>query len=296
MEIEQLPELDQPTIIAAFQGWNDAGQAASTAVRYLIETWKAQPFARIDPEEYFSFSDTRPTIRIVDGSNRELTWPTTEFYYRKSTGQGPDAVLMVGVEPNLKWRTFCGEIVRLARSLNARRLVTVGALITDAVHTRPVPMSGFSTDSQVQVKLASRNINRSNYEGPTGIVGVLHDACNRAELPAASVWAATPYYLGTTPNPKTALGLLDTLDEALQLRLNLSEMRVVADEFERQVSLAVRDNAEVLDQIQQLEQRYDEAGPQQPQTPPEFPPTGAIIDDLENFLKSQRDDDSTAQG
>jgi proteasome assembly chaperone (PAC2) family protein len=287
VEIEQLPELEHPVLIAAFQGWNDAGQAASTAVRYLVETWKAKQFARLDPEEYYSFTDTRPTVRIVEGSQRELLWPANEFYERSARGAGSDAVLMLGVEPNLRWRTFCGEIVNLARAVEARRVVTLGSLITDAVHTRPVPITGFSTDAEVQLRLVERKITRSSYEGPTGIVGVLHNACARAEVPTASIWAASPYYLGSTPNPKTALGLLEAVDHALALQLNLSEMRLVAEEFERQVSLAVRDNAEVQEQIQVLEQRYDQSGGV---AAPEFPPTGAIIADLENFLRRQRDD------
>lgn len=295
MEIEQLPELDRPNVIAAFHGWNDAGQSATTAVRYLVDSWKAARFAHIDPEEYYSFTDTRPQIRIVDGTQRELQWPKNEFYFYEGNGTTPAAVLMIATEPNLKWRTYCGEVVRLARSVGAQRLVTLGSLVTDAVHTRPVPLTGFSNDITVQSKLASRGITRSSYEGPTGIVGVLHDACLRAELPTASVWAAAPYYLGGTPNPKTALGLLDALDEALQLRLNLTEMRLVADEFERQVSLAVRDNDEIQQQIRTLEERYDAAGGagqlsrQQPQ--PELGPTSAIIADLEDFLrKTQRGD------
>ncbi len=289
MEIEQIPELDRPNVIAAFQGWNDAGQSATTAVRYLVDSWKAEPFAKMDPEEYYSFTDTRPTIRIVDGSQRELTWPKNEFFFYRGTDTSPAAVLLIGTEPNLKWRSYCSEITRLARSVGARRLVTLGSLVTDAVHTRAVPLTGFSTDPSVQTKLASRGITRSSYEGPTGVVGVLHDACLRAELPAASVWAATPYYLGGTPNPKTALGLLDALDDVLELRLNLGELRIVADEFVRQVSLAVRDNDEMQQRIRTLEEAYDAAGgATRPQA--ELPPAGTIIADLESFLRQQRDD------
>jgi proteasome assembly chaperone (PAC2) family protein len=182
-------------------------------------------------------------------------------------------------------------VIDLARSLGAKRIVTLGALVTDAVHTRPVPLTGFSTDPDVQAHFAARNISRSNYEGPTGIVGVLHDACVKAQMPAASLWGASPYYLGSTPNPKTALGLLTAIDDALALHLNLGELNTVADEFTKQVSLAVRENSEIQEQIRMLEQRYDERGEaQQQQGTPEFPPTGAIIADLENFLRKQRDE------
>ncbi|MBF6600253.1 MAG: PAC2 family protein [Dehalococcoidia bacterium] len=294
MEIDRAPDLDAPNLIAAFEGWNDAGQAATTAVRYLIDTWHAKAFARLDPEEYFSFTDTRPTVRIVDGQSREVRWPRIEFYWRKNADPVADAILMPAPEPNLKWRTFCGEVIELARSLGARRIVTLGALVTDAVHTRPVPLTGFATDDAVQQKFAARQITRSSYEGPTGIVGVLHDACRKAEMPAVSLWGSSPYYLGATPNPKTALGLLDALDDALTLGLNLEEMRAVAGEFTEQVSRAVRENAEIQEQIRVLEERYDERGEQQRAPAPEFPPTGAIIADLENFLRKQREDESGA--
>lgn len=288
MEIEQLPELERPNVIAAFQGWNDAGQAATTAVRYLVEAWSAKKFAQIDPDEYYSFTDTRPTIRIVEGSSRELTWPGNEFFAFKGSGQTPAAVMMIGQEPNLKWRAFCGEVINLAHAVNARRIVTLGALITESVHTRPVPITGFSTESLVQNKFIAKSITRSSYEGPTGIVGVLHSACIAAEMPTASLWAGSPYYLGGTPNPKTALGLLETVDELFELNINLRELKVVAEEFERQVSMAVHDNAEIQERIQSLERAFDSSAT--PQTPPQFPPTGALIDDLEQFLKRQREE------
>jgi proteasome assembly chaperone (PAC2) family protein len=291
--IDEMPELDAPNVIAAFQGWNDAGQAATTAVRYMVDAWGAQKFASIDPEDYFSFTDTRPMVRIVEGSQRTLTWPSNELYYAHG-GEGGDAVLLVGTEPNLRWRSFCGEIIGLAESLHARRIVTLGALITESVHTRPAPLTGFATDNAVQAKLAARQISRSTYEGPTGIVGTLHSLCRDRDIPTASVWAATPYYLGSTPNPKTALGLLEALDDALALKLNLRELREVADDFERQVSLAVRDNGDVQERIKALEEAYDAAerpaGFAQPAA--ELPETGAIIADLEDFLRqSQRRED-----
>jgi proteasome assembly chaperone (PAC2) family protein len=290
MEIERLPELERPNFIAAFQGWNDAGQSATTAVRYLIDSWKAQRFAHCDPEDYFSFTDTRPTIRIVDGAERKLTWPSIEFYAFEGSSSSPAAILMLGSEPNLRWKSFCSEVLRLARSLDAQRVFTLGSLVTDSVHTRPVPITGFSTDPDIQSKLSSRSITRSSYEGPTGVVGVLHDACRNAQMPTASIWASTPYYLGATPNPKTALSLLDTIDEVLALHLNLSELRVVADEFERQVSGAVQGNDEVSERIRSLEEAYDAAGGAQQQGEPQFPPTGSIIADLESFLREQRDE------
>ncbi len=287
MEIDELPPSDESTnVIAAFQGWNDGGQAASTAVRYLIDQWGAKPFARLDADEYFSFTDTRPQIRIVDGSQRELVWPSNEFYYFAGSGRTPPAVLLLGTEPNLRWRQFCGEAIELATKLNARRLFTLGALVADAVHTRPVPLTGFSTEPDVQRKFLARNVNRANYQGPTGIVGTLHNLIVKAQIPAASVWAATPYYLGSTPNHKTALGLLDALDDAVDLHLNLNELRGVADEFVQQVSMAVKDNSEVQERIRILEQAYDERGPVEP--PVDFPETGAIIADLESFLREKR--------
>jgi proteasome assembly chaperone (PAC2) family protein len=287
MEIEDLPPNDERTnVIAAFQGWNDAGQAATTAVRYLIDQWGAKPFARLDSDEYFSYTDTRPQIRIVDGNQRELVWPTNEFYYFGGTGMTPPAVLLLGTEPNLRWKSFCQEVTGMAAMLSAQRVVTLGALVADAVHTRPVPLTGFSTDPDVQGKFVGRNVNRANYQGPTGIVGTLHNLTVHEGIPAASLWAATPYYLGSTPNPKTALGLLETIDDALDLRLNLNELRTVSDEFVQQVTMAVKDNDEVQERIRILEQAYDERGA--PEPTPDFPETGAIIADLESFLREKR--------
>jgi proteasome assembly chaperone (PAC2) family protein len=287
MEMDTQPPGDERTnVIAAFQGWNDAGQAATTAVRYLIDQWDAKPFARLDADEYFSFTDTRPQIRIVDGNQRELVWPSNEFYYFGGAPKTPPCVLLLGTEPNLRWRSFCDEVIGLAEMLSAQRVFTMGALVADAVHTRPVPLTGFSTEAEMQNKFLARSVNRANYQGPTGIVGTLHNLAVKAQIPAASVWAATPYYLGSTPNPKTALGLLDILDEALELNMNLSELRGVADEFVQQVSMAVKDNDEVQERIRMLEQAHDEratAG-----QPADFPETGTIIADLESFLREKR--------
>ena len=290
MAIEPVTEIARPNIIAAFQGWNDAGAAATTAVRYLIDAWKAEKFAEIDPEDYFSFTDTRPIVRITEGTQRELTWPKNELYAYAGDQRTPAAVLLLGTEPNLKWRTFCAEITGFAHQVAARRVVTMGALITDSVHTRPVPLTGFATDESIQRKLSARNINRSSYEGPTGIVGTLHNLCLHAGLPTASIWAATPYYLGSTPNPKCALGLLDALDDALDLHLGLGELRQVASEFERQVSAAVGDNEDVQERIRALEQAWDEGNPMLEQTQ-ELPPAGTILEDLESFLREQRRDE-----
>ncbi len=170
--------------------------------------------------------------------------------------------------------------------LSAQRVVTMGALVADAVHTRPVPLTGFSTDPGVQGKFLERHVNRANYQGPTGIVGTLHNLTVKEGIPAASLWAATPYYLGSTPNPKTALGLLETIDDALDLHLNLSELRGVSDEFVQQVSMAVKDNDEVQERIRLLEQAYDERAPGEASS--ELPETGAIIADLESFLRERR--------
>jgi proteasome assembly chaperone (PAC2) family protein len=294
MEILERPEVDSPSVLVAFQGWNDAGQAATTALRYLIESWKAQKFARIDPEEYFSFTDTRPNVRIVDGTQRELVWPHNDFYAFSGNTNNPPMIMMLGMEPNLRWRSFCSEIIDLARSLNAQRIVTLGSLITDAVHTRPVPLTGFAADAPVAEKLAARSITRSSYEGPTGIAGTLHNVCLHAGMPAASIWAATPYYLGATPNPKAAYALLEALDDALGLKINLGELKVVAREFERQVTAAVKDDSDMQERIRTLEENYDQRGvtetpPAAPGTPPEFPETGVIIADLEDFLRTKRE-------
>jgi predicted ATP-grasp superfamily ATP-dependent carboligase len=292
LQMEESPSLRSPILVAAFAGWNDAAQAASSSVLYLINGWSARRFAQIDPEEFYDFTDVRPMIRLSPSLQRELEWPSNSFYYHLDHTLSRDVVLLLGIEPHLKWRTFTESVLELVRQYSVSTLVTLGALLADAVHTRPVPLTGYSMDPDLAARLASMHIAGTRYQGPTGIVGTLHDACRRSGLSAASIWASVPYYLGTTPNPKASHALLSTLSGLVDLQLDLAPLEEQVHAFEQQVSEAVAANPDVAAHISELEQRMDAAvveGPGEAETG-ELPGSDLIIKDLEEFLRSQRED------
>lgn len=282
----ELPSLRRPTFVAAFRGWNDAGEAATLAVRHLIESWSAQPFAEIDPEEFFDFTVARPMIRVTEEGLRDLQWPSNRFFYHRRDDADTDVVLFLGAEPHLKWRAFTETVRDLFQRLEGARLVTLGALVAATTHTRPPPVTGFATEQSLQGRLEGLTATRSRYEGPTGIVGMLHDAWRRAELPAASLWAGLPPYLGDAVNPRGALGLLEVLDKVFAFAPDLSKLAEASQAFEQQVEEALADNIEMRAYVTDLERRID-AGISEAATP-DLPPPGDLIGDLEEFLRRQR--------
>ncbi|MEX0800713.1 MAG: PAC2 family protein [Dehalococcoidia bacterium] len=288
LQIEEMPDLQRPTFVAAFRGWNDAGEAATLAVRHLIETWSARPFASIDPEELFDFTVARPMIRVTEEGLRDLQWPSNRFFYHRSDEGRGDVVLMVGAEPHLKWRAFTDAVIDLFRQVDASRLVTMGSLVTATLHSRPPPLTGFATEESLRETLEGMTVSRARYEGPTGIVGTLHDAFRRADLPAASLWVGLPAYLGGAPNPQGSLALLQALDRVLGIGLDLAELAAMSQAFTEQVEAALEGNDEMKAYIADLEAKMDagvaEAGV------PDLPPSGEIIGDLEDFLRRQRSD------
>src|SRR5665213_3179535 len=212
LQIDERPTLEHPVLIAAFRGWNDGGQGASLAGAYLAQAWAAQRFAQIDAENFYDFQATRPMVSLVDGEQRQVDWPENTFLHAPLPGAGRDAVILLGVEPNLRWRTFCGHVTGLARELNVELVITLGSLLADVPHTRPAPVTGSATDPELIERLG---LQASRYEGPTGIVGVLHDACNEAGIASASLWAAVPHYVSLTPSPRAAKALVDRLADLL---------------------------------------------------------------------------------
>ena len=192
LTIYDRPQLTRPVLIAAFRGWNDGGQGATLAGGYLAKVWGAARFAEIDPEPFFDFQATRPHVSLVEGDTRHIDWPENAFYHARLAGQARDAVLLLGIEPNLRWRSFCGLVMGLAGDLGVEMVVTLGSLLADVPHTRVAPVTGAASDPELIERLG---LQASRYEGPTGIVGVLHDSCRRAGLPSASLWAAVPHYV-----------------------------------------------------------------------------------------------------
>lgn len=287
LNLDRTPELTNPALIASFAGWNDAGEAASAAVRWLVRRLPGQRMGAIDPERYHVFTSTRPTTRQIQGERR-ITWPPHDIFYHRDTNGGRDLILLVAREPELRWRSYCGAIIELATRMGATDLVTMGAFLADTPHSRQTPITGFGTSEEWRAKLDQLDIGGSNYEGPTGIVGVLHEFATAAGLPSVSVWAAVPHYLPTTANPKAALALLRRISVLLNLDLNLARLEAAASFFERQVDEAMTRDRRATGYLRELERRSDaEPGDETSDPPARLPSADEVIRDIEQFLKSQ---------
>lgn len=241
-------------VVAAFRGWNDGAQGASLAASFLARSWHATQFGDIDPEDYFDFQAVRPLVSLSDGLTRRIDWPENAFYAATIPGTERDAVLLLGIEPNLRWRTFTQTIIGLVKRFEADMVVTLGALLADVPHTRPTPVTGTASDPELVERLG---LTASRYEGPTGIVGVLHDACRLAGLPSASLWAAVPHYASMAPSPKAAHALCKRLGELLAVPIDLSELEQAGASYERQVSEAVAADEDTAAYVRDLERASD---------------------------------------
>jgi proteasome assembly chaperone (PAC2) family protein len=249
------PQLASPMMVAAVEGWNDAGDAASGAIEHLELIWDAKPLLAIDPDDYYDFQVNRPTVSLVDGVTRRVTWPTTRISVCRPARADFDVILVRGIEPNMRWRGFCDEILDVVRALDVRMVVTLGALLSDTPHTRPTQVTGTSYDAASAVKFG---LEKSRYEGPTGIVGVLQDACVAAGFPAISFWAGVPHYVSQPPNPKATLALLHSLEEVIDVPVPLAELPQQAAEWQKLVDEMAAEDEEVTEYIRNLEERDDE--------------------------------------
>jgi proteasome assembly chaperone (PAC2) family protein len=283
--VHRRPELQSPVLVAAFRGWNDGGQAASLAAGYLAKLWNAQQFAEIDPEGFFDFQVTRPHVSLVDGVTRKVDWPETAFGHASLPGVERDAVLLTGSEPNVRWKTFTGLVVELVRDLQIELVVTLGSLLADVPHTRPAPVTGSASDPELVERLG---LETSRYEGPTGIVGVLHDACRTAGIASASLWAAVPHYVSLAPSPRAAQALCDRLATLLAVDIDTEELRQAGETYSEQVSAAVATDEETQAYVEELEQRTDEM-PDEIQ----IPSGDALAAELTRFLRDRERGDGT---
>ncbi len=256
---ERRPTLRRPLFVLAFEGWNDAGDASTMALGYLARTWNARRFATIESEEFYDFTVTRPHVRTTGSGGRRIDWPDIELLAAEVPGAGHDVVLLRGVEPQLRWKTFSQAVVTVAHAVHAELAVILGALLADVPHTRPVRVSGTTDDAELAGRLG---LGPSDYEGPTGIVGVLHDALRRAGIPTASFWAAVPHYVHQVPSPKAALALVERSAALFGARLDPLELRVAATEYEREVSQRVADDADATAYVAQLERAADSDYPE----------------------------------
>ena len=270
-------------MVCAFRGWNDAGDAASSAVSFLSSSLDARRFARIDSEEFYDFQANRPSVQFNDSNEREIVWPTVEVFEAPAPRAPRDLVLVQGVEPSLRWRAFCSHIVDLAEALGVQVVVTLGALLGDVPHTRPVAISGHASDPAL-LERAGMQGSTSTYEGPTGIVGVLHHACAEAGLPSASLWAGVPHYVAAAANPKAALALVRRVEGLIGVSVDVSELESAATDYERQVGLAVQSDPD----IQAFVERLEQAAEGDEEVAPEDVPSGdAIAREFQRFLRQR---------
>jgi proteasome assembly chaperone (PAC2) family protein len=290
LQWEHRPDgLRAPALVCAFKGWNDAADAASTAITFVGTALGARRFATIDPEEFYDFQATRPRVKLVDGEAREIVWPAVELFEARVPRAPRDLILLAGTEPSFRWRTFSKLIVELAEALGTQLVVTLGALLADVPHTRPVSVTGLTSDPALIARLG---LAPSSYEGPTGIVGILHAACQQAGLPSASLWAAVPHYIAATPNPKAALALVRKLEGLVGVAVDASDLEHGAADYERQVNVAVQSDPDVQAFVERLEQA---AGSDPDDEPGQLPSGETIARDLQRFLR-QRGDGPAAPG
>ena len=292
LRVVEHPTLRRPVMVTAFKGWNDGGQAATVAAGYLVQQWDATRFADIDPEAFMDFQAVRPTVTLDEGLSRRIEWPENAFYHASIPGADRDAVILVGVEPNYRWRAFSDLVIGLARDVGVDLVVTLGALLADVPHTRPAPVTGAATDPALVEELG---LQLSRYEGPTGIVGVLHDACRTAGLRSVSLWSAVPHYVSLAPSPRAAKALCVRLSDLLGVSIDMTDLDEAETEYASQVSEAVASDPDTQAYVEELEQRADtiesfaEGG--------ELPTGESLAAELTRFLREQdhRKDDPPAE-
>jgi proteasome assembly chaperone (PAC2) family protein len=282
LRIDERPTLRRPVLISAFRGWNDGGQAATVAAAFLAKQWDATRFADIDPESFMDFQAVRPTVTLDSGLARRIEWPENAFFHATVPGSERDAVILLGVEPNYRWRAFTDLVVGLARELQVELVVTLGALLADVPHTRPAPVTGSATDPRLVEELG---LQLSRYEGPTGIVGVLHDACRAADIRSVSLWSAVPHYVSLAPSPRAAKALCVRLSDLMGVPIPTVELDEAEEEYSSQVSEAVASDPETQAYVEELEQRADslESIAEEGQ----LPSGEALADELTRFLRDR---------
>lgn len=278
------PALRRPVMLAAFGGWNDAGDAASAAVEFIRARFGPAEVARIDLEEFLDFTEIRPTARLADSRTREIDWPSTVVSAAEIQGADNDLVIVQGPEPSLRWRRYCDTIVDVARELDVNRVITLGSLLADVPHSRPVHVTGIGSDDALIDRLG---FPPTSYEGPTGITGVLNYHCGQEGLPSVSLWASVPHYVAAAPNPKVALALVRAFEGAAGVAVDATELEVAAEDYERQVSAAVASDPEVKAFVERLESAMDEVTED---NPPEanLPSADMIARDFQKFLRQKR--------
>jgi proteasome assembly chaperone (PAC2) family protein len=279
--VSSRPELRNPVMVAAFRGWNDGGQGATLGGGYLARQWEAESFAEIESENFYDFQAVRPQVSLEEGLTRKLEWPENTFLHAPIPGLERDAVILLGVEPNLRWKTYSRLVIELAQDLGVELVVTLGSLLADVPHTRPAPVSAAASDPSLVEDLG---VEPSRYEGPTGIVGVLLDACRREGIPSVSLWAAVPHYVSLAPSPRAALALCRRFGELVGTEIDLDELEQAAEEYAEQVTEAVASDAETASYVEELERRVDMM-----EAAEELPSGESLAAELTRFLREREE-------
>jgi len=269
----------------AYGGWSDAAEAATTALSTLSTLWDARVFATIDPEEYFDFTQVRPRVFLTHDMKRGLEWPSSTFKFHRRPNAENDVVLFQSIEPQLRWRQYANGIMDFAERFEASAIIGLGALLADVPHTRAVQLTGYATDPQFQARLQQASVGLSQYQGPTGILGVLHDAAQQRKIPSMSLWASAPHYISAATNPTVALALLETLASTLDWSLDLGEFRQESKQFTAEVNQIIQANPEASAYVSRLEQSTEQGKP----TNAPLPPNDILLHDLEEFLRNRLD-------
>ncbi len=278
--LSNVPELRSPILITAFEGWNDAGDAASIAAAHLADRWDGTALAEIDAEHFYDFSTTRPLIHLDEDRQRSLTWPSNVFKACRVPEAPRDAVVLIGLEPQLRWRSFCEQIIATARALDVSRIVTLGSLLADVPHSRPVEVYGATEDERLMAEL---DLEPSSYEGPTGIVGVLSTQCQEAGIPTASVWAAVPSYVPGAPSPKAGLALVERVCDVVGTSVYSTDLEIAAATYERQVDELVAEDDDTAGYVADLEEAWDDADEVADEELDNDPET--LLAEVEQFLR-----------
>lgn len=284
--VSNWPELRRPVLVAAFRGWNDGGQGATLAAGYLVRHWDGQRFAELDPEGFMDFQAVRPHVSLDEGLTRTIDWPENVFFHAPIPGTDRDAVILLGIEPNYRWRTFCGLVVEVARTLNVELAVTLGSLLADVPHTRPSPVTGTASDPELVERLG---LQHSRYEGPTGITGVLQDILRAEGVDSASLWAAVPHYVSLAPSPRAARALVERLGELVEVEIEVDELEAAEEAYSEQVTEAVASDTETMAYVEELERRSDSLD--ELTDGDEFPTGDSLAAELTRFLREREEDD-----
>ena len=287
MEIHQIPLLREPIMIVAFSGWNDAADAASGAVEHLLSGWREKNddvlpelIAEVESEDFYDFQVNRPVVSIDESEIRSITWPSTQVFGMAIPSMKRDLVIVTGVEPSMKWKSFTSELLDLADDLEVSLIVSLGSLLADTPHTRPITVTGTGANPSIANRLG---VSVSKYEGPTGILGIIQDGCMRRGIDAISLWAAVPHYASNAPSPKATLALINTLEEFLNIKIPLSDLPDRADAWEREVNDLAADDSDIADYVKALEESKDAA---------ELPEVSGdtIAKEFERYLRRQQED------